>query len=182
MIHFLIAFVVGGALYRWRGHSSKYKKYFPRPFNQIAFALPYAVFSVHPYTDGFFQIGMFVLILMLTSMATLSGHGRGLGLDEPMNELAEPETFEPPILWLEHRIPTYWYKVCVMAVTGAAVTIPAGVATLNPLLAASGLLKAPAYMLGTALSKRYKNELGEFFTGAFLWGSLAVIAKLTFMP
>lgn len=181
MTHTLLAALVGGALYRWRGHSSKYKKYFPRPFNQIAFALPYGIISIPVTEPLYLQILVFVVFMSLTTLATLSGHGRGLGLDEPMNELAEPETFEPPILWLEHRIPTYWYKVCVMAVTGAAVTIPAGVATLNPLLAASGLLKAPAYMLGTALSKRYKNELGEFFTGAFLWGSLAVIAKLTFI-
>ena len=33
----------GGALYRWRGHASDWKKYFPRPWNQMLFALPYGL-------------------------------------------------------------------------------------------------------------------------------------------
>ena len=48
--------------------------------------------------------------------------------------------------------------------------MPAGIATLNPVLSLSGLLKGPAYMAakfgGTHI------EGGELLTGAVLWGCI----------
>ena len=68
----------------------------------------------------------------------------------------------------------YWYDVGGMAISGLTYTLPCGIATLNPLIALSGALKAPAYMISWALFKG--TEIGEWLTGAFLWGTLAAIA------
>lgn len=204
---FLLSFFAGGALYWWRGHSSKRKKYFPRPWNQMVFALPYAVMAwpvtvFHIFDNGWFFaftknhrflgdwilnqwwsgtevmafcILVFLVVLALTWAAVLSGHGRGMSIGEPMELGDEPETLEFPILWLEPYLPVYWYKALILAITGLAITLPAGLALMNPLVMASGLLKAPAYMIGRAISRKYSTQWGEFLTGGFLWGSLALI-------
>lgn len=65
----------------------------------------------------------------------------------------------------------YWRCVTGMALSGLVVTIPAGVATLNPFLALSGAWKAVAYMIAKKADS--DTEGGELLTGAFLWGAVA---------
>lgn len=154
----------GAALYRWRGAAHPKKHWFPRPFNQIAFALPFALYT-YAVTKSWY---IFAAVLILTTLGTLTGHGRGLDLGQ--HDEGEDETTEFLIKWLKPRIPLYWYDMLLLSVTGLAITLPAGIATMNPSLALLGLLKGLCY----ALSHHFKayNEGGELLTGAVLWGGL----------
>lgn len=156
----LIAAILGACLYRWRGHASKYKKYFPRPFNQIAFALPYALVALHA---PWFVV---LAVLIATTCAILTGHGNFFN-NKTYGK--DPETTEFVILWLKPHIPLKLYKFIGMSITGLVITLPSGIATLNPLLAVSGVLKGVAYFTTKT------TEQGEYLTGALLWGSLAYI-------
>lgn len=193
----------GFVLNRWRGHASRFKKYFPRPLPQIALAIPFAY--VTPLSWGqplcFWIAGA---VLILTTLAWLTGHGRFFSLDAPLT--GKPETLEFLIKWLIPYVPAYWYKALGLALTGIAVTLPAGIACLNPILALSGVLKAPAYMFGWMVqgwarragkikrrvswngTETYEaisflprhldgaNEIGEALTGLFLLGALGILA------
>lgn len=165
----------GAALYRWRGHGSKYKKYFPRPFNQIAFALPYALVA-WAATSNWWIAGA---VLFVSTLGLVTGHGKFMDLGHTLRE-SEDETLEFSIKFLEGRISNYWYDALGLAVTGLAVTVPAGIALANPVLSLTGILKAPAYMIGRKWGPAGKEtEVGEWLTGAFLWGSLAAVYAFT---
>lgn len=157
----LLMAIVGACLYRWRGHASKYKKFFPRPFNQIAFALPYAFIAL--------QVSWYagLIVLAATVLALLTGHGnfflRGTG--------GKPETTEFLVSWAKPYMSLYWYRVMGLSMTGLLVTLPCGIATLNPVIALSGILKGAAYVISNKL-KYGDTEKAEFFTGLFLWGVL----------
>lgn len=157
----IFATLVGATLYRWRGMSHPLKKYFPRPYNQIAFALPYAMFCPSWYTA--------IPVLILTTLALLTGHGnfflRGTG--------GKDETTEFLIKWLKPYMPLYWYRALGLAMTGILVTLPAGFVLANPLLAISGALKGAAYVISDKAG--HDTEGGEWLTGAFLWGALALL-------
>lgn len=157
----------GGALYRWRGHASKYKKYFPRPFNQIAFAAPYAALC-YPVI-GWWCLG----ILVVTTLSVLTGHGKWMDLGT-WDEKASDETIEFPIKFLESKLSSYWYDVVGMSWSGLVITIPAAIVTISPLLAVSGSLKGVAYMIGRKFfDEDVATDRGEFLTGFFLYLCLA---------
>ncbi len=161
----------GAAMNRFRGHASKYKKYFPRPLPQIALAVPYAY--VTPMTlDHPFIVA--AVVLVATTLAWLTGHGKFMDLGT-WTPYAKPERLEFTIKWLESSVPPYWYDAIGLAVTGIAVSLPAGIATGNVWLALSGVLKAPAYMIGWAVSKEHATAIGETLTGLFLLGALAIL-------
>lgn len=153
---FIIFPLYGAALYRWRGAAHKWKKYFPRPFNQIVFALPYAYVCY----DVISWWCLFIIIP--TTLGLLTGHGKFMDLGSWKKD-AEDETLEFLIKPLEGKISNYWYDVLGMGITGLAVTLAAGIVLASPLLALSGLLKAPAYMIGR------NTEEGEFLTGLLLY-------------
>jgi len=161
----------GAAMNRWRGHASKYKRYFPRPFPQIALAIPYAYVTPMSLDHPFVVAGV---VLVLTTLAWLTGHGKFMDLGT-WNPAAEDERLEFTIKWLEKSVSPYWYDAIGLAVTGIAVSLPAGIATGNPLLAVSGALKAPAYMIGWKVSPKNATAIGETLTGLFLLGSLAIL-------
>ena len=170
----------GAALYRWRGHASKYKKYLPRPFNQILFAAPYALLCLPPHVEGWL---IAPVILALTTLAVLSGHGKWLDLGkwEPQ---VEDETTEIIIKPLEEILPRYWYDVVGMAWSGLLITIPAGIALANPVIALSGALKGPAYMAGHYIHDddgEAATALGEWLTGGALYMALAVCVVIGYI-
>lgn len=166
--------MAGGMVYHWRGHASPAKKYFPRPFNQMLFALPYAVLCLPPATSHW---GIPAVVLVLTTLGVLTGHGRFMDLGS-WGPPAKPETLEFIIRPLDRVLPGYWYDALGLAVTGLAVTLPAGIALGHPALALSGALKAPAYMLARAMArdKAHATESGEIFTGVWLWSIVAITA------
>lgn len=123
-----------------------------------------------------------------------TGHGRGISLKEKMKESAEPEKLEYLILWLEDKMSTYWYKVLVLAITGLAVSLAAGVVVAVTMdlfwgvfLALSGLSKAPAYMIGWEIYPEGSDadptdseldeatEIGELLTGVFGFAACAIV-------
>ena len=158
----IIYSLLGGIIYRWRGSSHSY-----RPLPQLLFSLPFAVYSPYP-----------LVVFALTFLAVCSGHGRWMSLKHPLT--GKPERTEFIIQWLENKLPPYWYKVLGLSLSGMLITLPAGIAALDPFLAVSGILKAVAYMIGWQ-SKRYQTEIGEFLTGIFLWGVLVFLKDVAIM-
>lgn len=114
-------------------------------------------------------------IISLAGKAT--GHGRGLGLHEPLKGM--PEVLETLTARLIPHLPTYWYKVLILAVSGFLACGGAFLALLcvSPSqaipIAIGGLLKGPGYMFGQwlqdrgALGRIYSNQIGEFLAGFF---------------
>lgn len=164
--------LIGAAIRRLDGGM---KPHLPGPVPEVLFALPYALVAAVVWHNWFgltAAITVGLATLGITTWTQVKGHGRGLGLGEPMKPGAEPEDIEWPILWLEDKLPTYWYKALIMAVSGLIITVPCGILTLNPMLALSGLSKAPAYMLSYKAGAN--SEGGELLTGAVLWGALLI--------
>lgn len=164
----LLMALAGGCLYKWRGHASKFKKLLPRPFNQIAFALPYAAACA---TISWWAAGV---VLIATTLAVLSGHGGFMDLGT-WTRPRDDERLEFIIKPLRTKMSDYWYDALGLAITGLAVTIPAGIVLSNPFLALSGALKALAYMIGWKyFDASVATARGEFICGFFLWGALAL--------
>ena len=169
----LLMSIVGAFIYRMRGGMPPS---FARPIDQMLFAAPYSAIASLQYLEWYgtwAAIASGVIVMALTTWALVKGHGRAFRLNEPMKKGAEPEDIEWPILWLENKIPMYWYKVLIHVVSGLSYTLPTGILTLNPFLALSGIAKAPAYMMSEKGGAG--TEGGELLTGAFLWGAVAWI-------
>lgn len=115
----------------------------PWGLDQWLYALPYLVVCL----PSWWSIAAYLGAVLGKRM----GHGRGMSLREPMKPGSKPEKIEFLILWLQPHLPVYWYKVLILALTGLAVSLVAGIVTHNPVLALSGLLKAPGYMIGWAI-------------------------------
>jgi len=216
MIGITLWALAGGLVNRWRGHASRFKKYFPRPWGQILFASPYAFLAweymgltavrfIHeplpPLVVWPIYVGLVLLVWAATTLGALTGHGGGHDVGHDTDE-RDDETLEFIVKPLRGRIPEYLYDVLLLSVTGLAVSLWAGIATLNPFLAASGALKGLGYALGEriyhyspkehreirtdvgVLTETYQGitylprhfdrpaELGEFFAGVFMWGSI----------
>lgn len=171
--------ILGGFLSRWHGGGffggSKVLK-------NIIWALPAC--GIIAYFNPWLSV------LGLTNALKATGHGRGLGLDEPMREDMKPEKVEYIIRWLEPSLTTHAYKHAIMALTGLMAVSGSVVAFLfiNPLsavvIALFGLLKGVAYEIGLIMVKKYNIKLGkdfreptqwgEFITGIFAYGGLCV--------
>lgn len=133
---------------RFRGHASKYKRYFPRPLPQLCLALPFGYIAhLNTQLPPFIPYQELVAVTLLTMAAWLTGWGNVYDLGHaPRGE--KLEKIEYPIHWLYGRIPEYWYDFIGMALRGIIITLPAGLATLNPWLVLSGASMALAYALG----------------------------------
>lgn len=119
--------------------------------------------------------------------------GHGGGIDAGTSEVVrDDEKLEAIIKPLHGKISEYWYDILLLAVTGIATTLVAGImlAFLNVwagmAVALSGLTKGPAYMIGWAIYPNgsgkgipHLNEataIGEFLTGFFAYLILGVAA------
>lgn len=164
--------LAGAALYRWRGMAHPAKHVFGRPYNQIVFAAPYAIVTTifwWPVLGGAALLaGMAVWVI--TTLGVLTGHGRGMDMGD--TDQGKPERLEFLVAWLKPRLPLYWYDMALLSVTGLAITLPAGIATGNPVLALSGGLKGPAYAV--AKFGGAGTAGGELLAGAILWSCIAI--------
>lgn len=170
---------VGAFVFRARGGWPP----IPRPIEQAFFALPLLVIGLQAW--GIYGILPYVAIVLyiVSTAAILRGHGRNADLGQH-KEPADLEWYEhlPPLRWLEKRLPPYWYDVSALAVSGLSYTI--AMLPVSPLIALSGIAKAPAFMVGKLIAdhtswqislfggKFYVKsawEWGEFLCGAFLW-------------
>jgi len=180
---------------RFRGHASKYKRYFPRPLPQAALAIPFAV-QGDTVTD-------MAIIFVLTWAMWLTGWGNGH--DMGTRPRGKPETVEWPLyLTLYGKISEYWYDFIFMAWRGMLITAPCGLVTGNYLLLIAGSSMALAYAIGHAVMDyavdkdkmeprmNYKGEpylaisfmprhldvatdIGELLTGLFLGIALVTL-------
>ena len=157
----ILAIIFGAFVYRMRGGM---KPSFPRPFDQVIFSLPFGYVA---YAEAGIVLGL--VCLVLTAIAVSTGHGGAMDLGSWMKE-RDDERLEFIVKPLRGKISGYWYDVILLAVTGVVVSLPVGIITMNPFLALSGLMKAPAYML--AKKADAGTEGGELLTGATLWGAL----------
>ncbi len=201
LICFVLA-VVGGIIFRWRGGGEPvgWGKYMPRPIDQILFSSIYMVIAF-----GVLEQWPATILSIITVIMVSKGHGRNMDLGTFDNSSkpggVKPEWYEGLIAGLYGKIPEYWYDALGMVVSGLTYTIPLGLFIADPagpyfteglIIAASGGLKGPAYMIGwffhdmlwntvdvssEDLQKvvRFDGEtsLGEFLTGFFLWGVAA---------
>ncbi|MGR3179816.1 MAG: hypothetical protein ACUZ8E_17390 [Candidatus Anammoxibacter sp.] len=165
--------LAGAFIYRMRGGM---KPSFPRPVDQLLFSLPYAAITLLAVNWW-----AALIVLILTTLAISTGHGqyflnisRKKIKPERLDFIVriffgkDPRTTDDYQTFNKKKL--YWRSVFGMAVTGLAITLPCGIATMNPVIAISGLLKAPAYML--SLKGDAGTEGGELLTGALLWGVL----------
>ncbi len=184
-----IAGLIGAVLYRLRGGPSWGPK-LPRPLDQILFSLvpcivlpalyafahrPFLALESWPWIAGW-------LVAALWAVAwECSGHGKYMDLGTTVKE-SDEERIGVLISWLHGKVPEYWYDALGLALTGFVVTLGPGVyvavagdVLAGILLALTGLLKAPAYMLGFAISKAKGTEIGEWVSGGLRWAAAAAI-------
>lgn len=171
IIQILIATMIGAYIYRMRGGLPPK---LPRPIDQILFSLPYGFIALI-MTNNYM---LAILVLILTTLALLKGHGNNMDLGSWKN-LSDYEWYEVFFGYynLDPGKPDtkyqYWYDFGGLMISGLTYTIPCGLITLNPFIALSGALKAPAYALGWKFGNG--TATGEWLTGGMLWGSLALI-------
>jgi hypothetical protein len=170
----VILAAIGGWLSRWHGGGfiggAKVLK-------NLAWALPACgvIYLINPWLAP----------LGLLNMLKATGHGRGLGYDEPLT--GEPERIEVITQWLIPSLTDHAYKHVIMALTGLLAVSGGVVAFLfiNPIgaliIALAGLLKGVAYEIGLIISPAqtktlgfYKTEWGEIITGIFAFGGIGI--------
>jgi len=169
--------VLGGLISRF--HGGGFKGGVNKTLKNFLWALPFCIVI--------YLINPLLTPLGLLCMLKATGHGRGLGSDEPLRDDMSPEKIEYILLWLQPSLTDRAYKHLIMAFTGLLAVSGAVIAFMfiNPLgaavIALSGLLKGVAYELGIPMAKvisvknfKYKTEWGEFLTGIFAYGGLAV--------
>jgi hypothetical protein len=183
MINTVIAILFilyGGFISRF--HGGAFKGGVNKTLKNFLWALPHAV--------AIFLINPWLAPLGFINMLKATGHGRFLGSDEPMRQDMKPEKAEYAILWLEDKISTRVYKHIGMALTGFLALLGSVIAFMfiDPLaaliIAIGALLKGVAYEIGTFILPKqtksgikhfmYKTEIGEFITGIFAYGGLAI--------
>lgn len=132
---------------------------------------------------------------MSTVTAKRTGHGGGIDAGTS-TKVREDEKLEFIIKPLHGKISEYWYDMLLLAVTGLAVTLPAGIVLAfanieaGLLVVLSGLLKAPGYMIGWLIYPDghgrgipHLNEataIGEFLGSFFCIFAYLAILQLYF--
>jgi hypothetical protein len=178
---------MGGLIYRMRGGWPNW----PRPLEQMLFcSILLAVMAL-----GGVNVYVALAAYALSVAASLRGHGDSMDLG--FTDKENPEWYDFLFSKYRSKISAYWYDVIGMAVSGLAITVLPGLALsfyslpLGLAVVVSGALKAPAYMAGWKLHPNYYDgklklrlgkltfenatEIGEFFTGFLIWGSLAAV-------
>lgn len=192
LIAALLLGILGGGVNRWRGASTKYKKYLPRPFSQILLSVPFSLY-VYYHCTVFTLFGLEFqpwlqasITEVLTTLMILTGYGGWMDLgDNDMNPRKDERT-EFGIKWLKRFLNPYWYDAVGMAWNGMLITLPMSIFVPGPMFLI-GALKALAYMIGKLLipvkPKRGKmpewldefTEVGELLSMFFILTALGLI-------
>lgn len=160
--------LLGGLLSSWHGGNVPIKA--PHVLKSIIWAVPFSLYALHA------GIALALVCLILCSLGKSTGHGRGFRLTEPMEEGSKPEKVEYLIRGLYGKIPLYWYKVLIMALTGLAAVSGAVVAfsfvsiPLGLLFALGGLFKGI-----NAIIFDKKTEIREFADGVCAYYPLTLV-------
>jgi len=174
--------IVGAVIYRIRGGLVPA---FPRPMDQLLFALPYGAIAYKASNRNKIVFG---IVMVLTMAACATGHGAYMDLGR-WTQAVSPESLDFIVSWFfgADNFHNFWRDGFGLALTGLVVTLPAGLfllynavfefkySYLKPkllipsiALTLSGALKFPAYYIGWELFGG--TEGGEFLTGGMLWG------------
>lgn len=165
MIEILSVLTIPYMVIMSRAHGGGWPK-LPFGLDAWLLAAPYFLFTP--------VVGYWIIPAYLMAVLGLRiGHGRGFHYNLPFEPGSKPERVEAII---PDRLPVYWQKFLIMALTGLAVTIGLGLALLTTgyvwsgvILCIAGALKAVAYLLP-------KTENSEYLRGLFL--SLGIILAL----
>lgn len=169
---------LGAVIYRVRGGLTPA---LPRPFDQVLFSLAYgaAVYKA----SGRSWIA-FLIVIAATTAALATGHGQYMDLGT-YNASVEPESLDFLVQWIfgADNFAHYWRDAFGLAVTGIVVTIPCALGLVwyrqwlpAGIIGLSGVLKYPAYEISHSLG--HGTVLGEYLTGAFLWGVVVLVWPL----
>lgn len=161
-----LASVVGAFLYRFRGGWPD----IPRPIEQALFCLPLGAVGVLRW--GWWGVIPYACAVW----AVCKGHGRNADLGEWLKDAAR-EWYENNkfMKWLEGVLPPYWYDAAGLVVSGLSYTLP--FIFISPVLALSGALKAPSWMIGKIVAEKFGWKIrlfgGKFYVAsAWEWGEL----------
>ena len=163
-------FIIGALLSRL--HGSTWLPY--KILKSLLWALPFAI------TTHIFLGWWSVLVLAGCSLAKSTGHGCFMDLGTWQSE-DEDERLEFIIKPLEGKIPTYYYDVLGLSITGLAsvLAFSISISFVNPLYGLisviGGALKPVGYMLGLKIYPKHFTEIGELNSGAFAYLVLDVI-------
>jgi len=176
MIELIIA-MIGGLLYRMRGAHHEPLLGLSGRAQKILYMIAFS--SIYA-TAAFCSTGTWagLIVWAVTFGAITTGHASYIDLahvvDGSTGAPADGQTDE----WYGRWIPGtgYWHEFAGLAVSGLLITLPCGLATLNPIIGLSGALKAPAYAIGWLIQDWTELNMffaREAFTGFLLWGALA---------
>ena len=177
----IIAAILGAIVYRLRGWSPPLPERWwkRRPILQTVFALPYGIVA-YLHSDPIIALFAFIL----TIGAVITGHASYQDLGTSVRLPTDGQTDE----WYGRWIPlegSYIHDFIGLMVSGLLITAPCGVVLVSSghlwagiAVLASGLLKGPAYAIGRLIPVSDHLKTCEPICGAFLWGSLAMIAGL----
>lgn len=175
-VYKLFLSILGAIIFRVRGGLSPA---LPRPFDQMLFALPYAAII---YKRSGRNIFWFIVVLFLTTLALMTGHGQymDLGNHPVVGTGVEMLDFIVSLFFGEDKGGMFWRDLFGLCLTGLVVTLPCGIALLffkewvaSAIIGLSGTLKGFAYVLSDLAG--YGTEGGEYLTGFFLWGVVIVM-------
>lgn len=178
MIEIIIA-LIGALLYRMRGAGHEPLLGLSDRDQKIIYMLAFS--SIYA-TAAFCSAGTWagLIVWAVTFGAITTGHASYIDLAHVVDGSAGAPADGQKDEWYGTWIPGsgYWHEFAGLAVSGLLITLPAGIATLNPLIGFSGVLKAPAYAVSWYVADRTKWKavpIGESLTGFLLWGSLALV-------
>lgn len=203
----LIMGLIGAVIFRIRGtNHNEISGFLPRPFEQLLFSAPWIWLA-----SQLFDPWQAIILSIITVVMVLKAHGKVFDLGTARKSSApfgeDPEWYDGILYPLYGKIPEYWYDAIGLAVSGLSYTIPVGLFMADPtgdyfteglIIALSGALKAPAYMIGRCFSTsypeladvsefkavdkvlnlRHATEWGEVLTGFFLWTCAGTIIYL----
>jgi hypothetical protein len=191
----LLFSIFGGILSRF--HGGGFKGGVNKSLKNILWAAPIAlctVFVLLPFTNYFVTTLLFAMVLGLCVAGKATGHGGFMDLGRT-TKIDKDERLEFLIKPLQLKIPEYWYDFTGLALVGFAAVSGAviAIAAFNPLaaliIAVGGMFKSVAYAIGWIIYPKgigkgiqHLNEataVGEFLTGVFAYGALAI--SLTFV-
>jgi hypothetical protein len=182
--------LLGAYLYRLRGGGPGPN--LPRPLDQLLFsAFPCILLPGLSRLEGAIEPGFiwwpwllgWVICSLIAVAVECTGHGGFMDLGTNPKEPGAGRTkerLEFLIYPLYDKLPRYWYDALGLALTGFAVTLLPGIyvavaghVLAGVLLALSGLLKTPGYMLGRWVFGN--TEAGEWISGGLRWFAAGLI-------
>ena len=143
----------------------------PRGLELSLVSWPFVVPVLYTYDLNLYTYILSLLVFLCTLLMWSFGWGTAMDLGRSNNENDRKEFPHSYILGRTNG--GYWFDFAALAMRGAVITVPVGLATVNPWLVFAGAVMAPAYAIGWLIPSKSKElrqgtEIGEALFGAFL--------------